>query len=305
METEDDYKTALAGFSSRKRAGSAPATSRSSPSSFLNRILGTQLAITSRTSTPTLGTIDYSGPPPAAPSHIDPTDHLGLAIHYHEQNSLTHSALHLRRSAIEDDHPVGHYLYAMALRNGWGVVPDPHAAFEHLVKAVDASFALMAGAIRNAERRASVGGAGERLRRSDTDYPKGRLEDRGATRSFGRSRFRDIVTLVRLAKVDDPQPAVEAARAIVPLPIYEVGMSFRHGWGVPVCEDAAAYYLTVAANLGDADACTELGYCYLHGRSGVPKSRLLAAKYLREAEKAGVKLVGESWIHKRKWGGTV
>ncbi|KAI8803138.1 hypothetical protein BJ742DRAFT_743213 [Cladochytrium replicatum] len=211
--------------------------SPSNPSSFFNRILGTtQLAITSpttTTTTPTTGAMDSSSSPPAPPSRIDPTDHLGLAIYYHEQNSLAHSAFHLRRSAIED-----------APRSD--TTRLARAAVEH----------LEGGRGGEEGERWGRGEAEE----ADTDYPKGRL-GRG-----GPQGQRD--------GGEDPQ-SIEAARAIVPLPMYEIGMSFRHGWGVPVCEDAAAYYLTLAAHLGDADACTELGYCNLHGLSPVPKPYFL------------------------------
>ncbi|KAH6691719.1 putative cell cycle inhibitor [Plectosphaerella plurivora] len=51
-----------------------------------------------------------------------------------------------------------------------------------------------------------------------------------------------------------------AAKGELVLAIFELGNSFRHGWGT----EKDPYYET-AANLGDTDAMNETGWCYLEG----------------------------------------
>ncbi|KAI9337612.1 hypothetical protein DFJ73DRAFT_591053 [Zopfochytrium polystomum] len=99
---------------------------------------------------------------------------------------------------------------------------------------------------------------------------------------------------------------LEMAVALLPLPLFEIGVCFQQGWGCAKSPAAATYYFAAAANLGDADAMYEAGYNYLNlagpGERGRQNKRI-AAQYLRAADKAGKKVVGESWIWKRKWGG--
>ncbi|CAG8578041.1 25226_t:CDS:2 [Gigaspora margarita] len=82
------------------------------------------------------------------------------------------------------------------------------------------------------------------------------------------------------------------ARHELVLAIYELGICFRHGWGVPKNKHTAVYYFEIAANLGDPDAQNELGYCLEHGE---------AAKYFRMADAQGAGILGNSWIHKKKY----
>lgn len=100
--------------------------------------------------------------------------------------------------------------------------------------------------------------------------------------------------------------------------IYELGVSFRHGWGVsPFCwfdnsllthsclqckknKESAVQFFKIAADLGDPDAQNDLGHCYYHGQ-GVKKDLYLAAKYYRKADKQGQGIMGNSWIWKTKY----
>ncbi|CAO3696813.1 unnamed protein product [Umbelopsis ramanniana] len=84
------------------------------------------------------------------------------------------------------------------------------------------------------------------------------------------------------------------------LAIYELGVCFQHGWGVPKNIATAAYYFEIASNLGDPDAQNDLGFCYSHGQ-GVKKDNFKAAKYYRMADRQGNGIVGNSWIWKSKY----
>ncbi|KAF9106416.1 hypothetical protein BGX29_009572 [Mortierella sp. GBA35] len=96
--------------------------------------------------------------------------------------------------------------------------------------------------------------------------------------------------------------ASTAAKGELVLAIYELGICFRHGWGVDKNKKTAAYYFEIAANLGDPDAQNDLAWCYYHG-VGVKKDMYKAAKYYRLAAAQGLETVGNSWIWKDKYGG--
>ncbi|KAG0166598.1 hypothetical protein DFQ28_006969 [Apophysomyces sp. BC1034] len=91
-----------------------------------------------------------------------------------------------------------------------------------------------------------------------------------------------------------------ASKGELIMAIYELGVSFRHGWGCKKNKETAVYFFKIAADLGDADAQNDLGHCYYHGH-GVKKDLYMAAKYYRMADKQGHSIMGNSWIHKSKY----
>ncbi|KAJ1893424.1 hypothetical protein LPJ66_005770 [Kickxella alabastrina] len=101
--------------------------------------------------------------------------------------------------------------------------------------------------------------------------------------------------------VKDMDPAVAGmAKDELAMAIYELGQSYRHGWGVSQNKKTAAYYFEVAAELGDADAQGDLAACYEKG-DGVKRDMKRAAHYYRLANKQGMELFGTSWIYKKKY----
>ncbi|KAI7906209.1 uncharacterized protein BX663DRAFT_255852 [Cokeromyces recurvatus] len=91
-----------------------------------------------------------------------------------------------------------------------------------------------------------------------------------------------------------------AAKGELIMAIYELGVSFFHGWGCKKNKETAVYYFKIAADLNDPDAQNDLGHCYYHGH-GVKKNVYLAAKYYRMADKQGQGIMGNSWIWKSKY----
>ncbi|KAJ2230457.1 hypothetical protein IWW45_005789 [Coemansia sp. RSA 485] len=101
--------------------------------------------------------------------------------------------------------------------------------------------------------------------------------------------------------VKDMDPAVAGmAKDELAMAIYELGQSYRHGWGASRNKKTAAYYFEVAAELGDADAQSDIAACYEKG-DGVKRDMKKAAHYYRLAHKQGVELFGTSWIFKKKY----
>lgn len=84
------------------------------------------------------------------------------------------------------------------------------------------------------------------------------------------------------------------------LAIYELGNSFRNGWGCKRDDRLAKTYYETAARLGDVDAMVATAQCYLQG-IGTKKNKYLAALYYRFAEERGHVEVSNSWIWKSKY----
>ncbi|KAI9245987.1 hypothetical protein BY458DRAFT_494840 [Sporodiniella umbellata] len=91
-----------------------------------------------------------------------------------------------------------------------------------------------------------------------------------------------------------------ASKGELVMAIYELGVSFKHGWGCKKNKESAAYFFKVAADLGDADAQNDVAHCYNEG-VGVKRDVFLAAKYYRKADKQGQGIMGNSWIWKSKY----
>ncbi|KAA8909017.1 hypothetical protein FN846DRAFT_943841 [Sphaerosporella brunnea] len=91
-----------------------------------------------------------------------------------------------------------------------------------------------------------------------------------------------------------------SAKGELTLAIYELGNSYRNGWGVSKDPVAAREYYETAANLGDSDAQNEVAWCYLEG-FGCKKDKKKSARFYRMAEKQGNKTLGNTWIYKDKY----
>ncbi|CAG8492626.1 10561_t:CDS:2 [Cetraspora pellucida] len=102
-----------------------------------------------------------------------------------------------------------------------------------------------------------------------------------------------------LKNIDDKANSQILKTGLV-LAIYELGMCYKHGWGVPKDKARAAYYYKIAADQGDPDAQNDIAHCYYKGE-GVKKDMKTAAKYYRMADKQGYGTMGNSWIFKEKY----
>lgn len=84
------------------------------------------------------------------------------------------------------------------------------------------------------------------------------------------------------------------------LAIFELGMSYLHGWGAEKDASQALRMFEVAGNLGDVDAVVKAAECYRDG-AGCKRDLQKAADQMKRAESMGVVLVGESWVRKEKY----
>ncbi|KAJ3090026.1 hypothetical protein HDU96_003556, partial [Phlyctochytrium bullatum] len=161
-------------------------------------------------------------PLPPPPTHVHPDDHLSLAIYYHEREELQISAVYLERAA-KDRNPLGLYLRALTLRHGWGVPENKQEAFRCLLESAESSLMTIPEV---AERR-----------KHKLESPFATLEKSGSTSTStsARSSTRpaDLRSLRSYATVASLLPEdIHTATALLPLPLFEIGICFSQGWGV-------------------------------------------------------------------------
>ncbi|KAL8283627.1 hypothetical protein RQP46_005422 [Phenoliferia psychrophenolica] len=106
-----------------------------------------------------------------------------------------------------------------------------------------------------------------------------------------------VIELDKNGRDNSPDGAAKASKNELMLALYELGTSFRFGWGVEKDKKMAVSYFTLAADMGDPDAQSDLAFCYANGK-GVKKDMKKAAKYYRLAIKQGGETFGLSWIYK-------
>ncbi|KAG9759786.1 HCP-like protein, partial [Aureobasidium melanogenum] len=92
----------------------------------------------------------------------------------------------------------------------------------------------------------------------------------------------------------------KARKAQFALAIYELGMSYMNGWGIPKDKPLAVRCFEIAGSWGDTDALAEAGFCYTQG-VGCRKDMKKAAEFYRQAADKGMSMAGNSWIYKPKY----
>jgi len=95
----------------------------------------------------------------------------------------------------------------------------------------------------------------------------------------------------------------EALKQELSLVVWEIATCLRFGWGIKKNKQYAAFYYRIGAELGDCESQNMLAQMYLTGK-GVPKSKYLAARWYRIAEKTDKGFPGNNWIHKEKYTGS-
>lgn len=96
---------------------------------------------------------------------------------------------------------------------------------------------------------------------------------------------------------DGSQPVSKeqkARKAQFALAIYELGMSYMNGWGIPKDKPLAVRCFEIAGSWGDTDALAEAGFCYTQG-VGCRKDLKKAAEFYRQAADKGMNMAGNSW----------
>ena len=86
----------------------------------------------------------------------------------------------------------------------------------------------------------------------------------------------------------------KARKAQFALAIYELGMSYMNGWGIPKDKPLAVRCFEIAGSWGDTDALAEAGFCYTQG-VGCKKDLKKAAEFYRQAADKGMSMAGNSW----------
>jgi len=122
-----------------------------------------------------------------------------------------------------------------------------------------------------------------------------RRQGGGSTKSLGQPTIPTNVVEARLS-----DEIKELIRAVLPLPLLELGYCYYYGWGVSKNKGLALKYLYVAALLGDKEAQEHLAFMFENGR-GVKRDMKLASKFYRMHAKGGHEDPwGMSWIYDDK-----
>lgn len=89
-------------------------------------------------------------------------------------------------------------------------------------------------------------------------------------------------------------PESKARKSQFALAIYELGISYMNGWGIPKDKALAVRCFEIAGSWGDLDALAEAGFCYTEG-VGCKKDLKKAAGFYRRAADGGMSMAGNSW----------
>ncbi|KAJ3138511.1 hypothetical protein HK100_012532 [Physocladia obscura] len=262
---------------------------------------------------------------PLPPSTIAADDLIGLALHYHETGNYSASVFHLQKCVTQEENLLALYLLALARRHGSGIEKNQAKAFLELLESAE-KFLLVILAIHTqfnafgrehsmislSNSRGSIAlSASSGITSDPIKLRKNRLQ-------FSNNHGDSVSSLSRMFKIGQSLGALSAfsnlskvnsnvflhdsalndVLSVLPLPLFEIAVSFHQGWGIPKSIPAALYFYRVASILGDPDAQCELGYLYLKMHQ-----KMEAAKWLRLALNSGKNIPGVSWVLKKKWGG--
>lgn len=158
------------------------------------------------------------------------------------------------RLAAKAGLPTAMLLYALACRHGWGMRANQAEGVAWLKRAVDSSGFEFA-----------------------TDPDADPLSTAGPDNKAGPMT-----------------PEQRSRKAQFALAIYELGMSYMNGWGIPRDRSLAVRCFEIAGSWGDNDALAEAGFCYTQG-VGCKKDLKKAAAFYRRAAEGGMSMAGNSW----------
>ncbi|GAA5889125.1 hypothetical protein JCM6882_009748 [Rhodosporidiobolus microsporus] len=100
--------------------------------------------------------------------------------------------------------------------------------------------------------------------------------------------------------LSEKEANTKSAKNELVLALYEMGISYRFGWGVVKDKKMAVSYLKLAAELGDVDAQQDVAFMFANGK-GVKKDLKSAARFYRMAIAQGASDFGLSWVRKAKY----
>ncbi|KAF9073959.1 hypothetical protein BDP27DRAFT_1359843 [Rhodocollybia butyracea] len=151
---------------------------------------------------------------------------------------------------------MGMLMWGLTLRHAWGVTKDEKGGFAWVKRAAEEALKeLERGGVRvgmNSSSGSSVSGRNSSSGRADDDL------------DFGGGR--DLEGVLSNPKPNSNANAKNVIKAELVLAVYEVGQCFFHGWGVKKDEKMGFSYYKAAAQLGDADAQNDLGFCLANGK---------------------------------------
>ncbi|TPX53093.1 hypothetical protein SeMB42_g00990 [Synchytrium endobioticum] len=243
---------------------------------------------------------------PPLPTTLMKADLLQRAIYYHELDNYDVALRYACASAgamplpgagnalPATPNPIAMYLLGVCLRHGWGCAQDRELSFAWLALSAAHACAYPSSMVVSSYAVQAL---------KATSF--GAMSRRGSAApqadAHGNAKRPSLSGPAQAWNTASQQSLNEILTAVIPLPIFELGISIRQGWGVTKSVKMAACLFEIAAKLGDPDASAAYGDALGNGY-GVRTDRMEAAKFFRAAAAGGVRLVGEGWIYKAKWG---
>ncbi|ORZ40264.1 hypothetical protein BCR44DRAFT_1424730 [Catenaria anguillulae PL171] len=188
------------------------------------------------------------------------TKYIQLAVLYHENNDLEQS-YHCLQHAVdvanseECPMPTPYFLTALYLRHGWGVETHLADSFRLLLLSLEYAIKhVLAMQLSASDRPTSADSA-----TPDPASAPFLLTPTGPSKK--RTPIQEYMATYRDHALPYDPSAIHGspARMGVAMILYEVAVSLRYGWGSRGNSKLAKALVVVAANLGDVQACVEVG----------------------------------------------
>ncbi|KAF9192327.1 hypothetical protein BGZ51_005720 [Haplosporangium sp. Z 767] len=249
--------------------------------------------------------------PPAPPiltvaqqREAEADENIQKAIELHENNRLE-EATHYFQLAAQSENPLGQLMYGLSLRHGWGCKPNAAEAIVYLQRAAEYALGELKELSPGSPHSPSSPTSPSLSLSShcpphpaeSAESPQQQHQDQHESQQHDQTPAQH--TLRRMGSMDR-NAAIATARKELVMALYELGMSYLKGWGVPKDKSVAFTYFKIAADLGDPDSQNETALCYYQG-IGIEKNAFEAAKYYRMAAAQGASQMGNSWIWKPKY----
>ncbi|KAG0251349.1 hypothetical protein BG011_007707 [Mortierella polycephala] len=251
--------------------------------------------------------------PPAPPiltvaqkREAEADENIQKAIELHENNRLE-EATHYFRLAAQSENPLGQLMYGLSLRHGWGCKPNATEAIVYLQRAAEYALGelkvLSPGSPHSPSSPFSSPLSlssycpSHPAESAESPQQQQQYQDQQEPQQHDQNPAQH--TLRRMGSMDRNAAIVTARKELV-MALYELGMSYLKGWGVPKDKSVAFTYFKIASDLGDPDSQNETALCYYQG-IGIEKNAFEAAKYYRMAAAQGASQMGNSWIWKPKY----
>jgi hypothetical protein len=227
---------------------------------------------------------------------------LSKGIICHDQGRLTAATYYFYHSCRENNHPLAYYFLGMCLRHGFGISKNETEAFkcfQNSIAFLIEKLPIVKSKINNQLLKYAI----PILEFDLTIENNSVVLEQGSLINDSIGDHFDIADIFDDYTANDTQKVgveLEIIKTLLPLPMYELGNSLLHGWGVAKSRSLAEKMYIIGARIGDLDSM--LALIHFYERSFQTKQRKQSIVYWKRlAEKNGYSGYGDSWIWEKKY----